>query len=73
MVPSWLLPSQVVRLCGLVVIVLDYRSTGFGFDPRCYQNFREVVVLERGLLSLVATIKELLEKKSIDSGLENRD
>jgi hypothetical protein len=34
-----------------------------GFDSRCYQIFREVVGLERGLLSLVSTIKELLKEK----------
>jgi hypothetical protein len=31
------------------------------------------VGLERGSLSLVSTIEELLGKKSSDSGLENRD
>jgi hypothetical protein len=31
------------------------------------------VGLERGLLSLVSTIEELLERKSSSSGLENRD
>jgi hypothetical protein len=31
------------------------------------------LVLERGPLSLVSTIEELLGRKSIDSGLENRD
>jgi hypothetical protein len=31
------------------------------------------VGLERGLLSLVSTIEELPERKSIGSGLENRD
>jgi hypothetical protein len=33
----------------------------------------EVVGLERGPLSLVTTIKKLLERKSSASGLENRD
>jgi hypothetical protein len=32
--------------------------------------FREVVGLERGPLSLVSTIEELLERKSSGSGLE---
>jgi hypothetical protein len=35
----------------------------FGFDPRRYQNFWEVVGLERGPLSLVCTIEELPGKK----------
>jgi hypothetical protein len=33
----------------------------------------EVVGLEQGALSLVSTIEGLLERKSSDSGLENRD
>jgi hypothetical protein len=37
------------------------------------QIFWEVVGLERGPLSLVSTIEELLEIKSSGSGLENRD
>jgi hypothetical protein len=44
-----------------------------GFDSRRYQIFWEVVGLERGPLSLMSTIKELLERKSSGSGLENRD
>jgi hypothetical protein len=35
--------------------------------------FWEVVGLERGPLSLVSAIEELLEINSSDSGLENRD
>jgi hypothetical protein len=35
-----------------------------GFDSRRYQIFREAVGLERGPLSLVSTIEELLERKS---------
>jgi hypothetical protein len=38
-----------------------------------YQTLREVVGLKRGLLSLVSTIEELLERKSSGSGLENRE
>jgi hypothetical protein len=41
-----------------------------GFDSWRYQIFREVVGLERGLLSLVSTIEELLGRKSSVSGLE---
>jgi hypothetical protein len=45
----------------------------FGFYPRRYQIFWEVVGLERGPLSLVSKIEELLGKESSGSGLENRD
>jgi hypothetical protein len=41
-----------------------------GFDSRRYQVFCEVVGLERGPLSLVSTIEELLEGKGSGSGLE---
>jgi hypothetical protein len=44
-----------------------------GFDSRSYQIFWEVVGLERGLLSLVSTIEELLGRKSNGSGLESRE
>jgi hypothetical protein len=50
------------RLCGLVVRVPGYRSRGPCFDSRRYQIFRELVCLERGPLSLVRIIEELLEK-----------
>jgi hypothetical protein len=43
------------------------------FDSLRYQIFWEVVVLERGPLSLLSTLEELLERKSSGSGLENRD
>jgi hypothetical protein len=43
------------------------------FDSRHYQIFWEVVGLERGPLSLVSTIEELLERKHSGSSLENRD
>jgi hypothetical protein len=41
-------------------------------DSRRYQIFW-VVCLERGPLSLVSTIEELLERKSSGSGLESRE
>jgi hypothetical protein len=44
-----------------------------GFYSRSYQIFWEVVGLERGPLNLVSTTEELLERKSSDSGLENRE
>jgi hypothetical protein len=43
------------------------------FDSQRYQISREVVSLERGPLSLVSTIDELLGRKSSGSGLENRE
>jgi len=47
---------------------------GPGFDPRRYQIFWVVVGLERGPLSLVRSIEELLEwKKLAAPGPENRD
>jgi hypothetical protein len=46
-----------------VVKVPDYRSRGSGFDSQCYQISCEIVGLERGPLSLVRVIEELLEKK----------
>jgi hypothetical protein len=55
-----------------MVRVPGYRSRGPGFDFRRYQIFREVG-LERGPLSLLTIIEELLERKSSGSGLENRD
>jgi len=50
-----------------------YRYRGSGFDFRRYQIFWVVVGLERGPLSLVRSIEELLEKKVAAPGLENRD
>jgi hypothetical protein len=58
------------RLCGLVVRVPSYRIRGPGFDSRRYQIFCEVVGLERGPLSLVSTIEELLGRNSSSSSLE---
>jgi hypothetical protein len=55
----------------LVVRVSGYRSRSPGFNSRLYQIFGEVGGLERGPLSLVRTIEELLERKSSGSGLEN--
>jgi hypothetical protein len=59
-------------LCGLVVRVPGYRSRSSGFVSRRYQIFWEVAGLERGPLSLVRIIEELLEWKSSGSGQENR-
>jgi hypothetical protein len=51
-----------------VVRVLGF----FGFNSKGFQIFREVVGLERGPLSLVSTIEELLERKISGCGLESR-
>jgi hypothetical protein len=51
---------RIDRLCGLVVGVPCYRSRCPGFDSRHYQIFWDVVGLERGPLSLVSIIEELL-------------
>jgi hypothetical protein len=45
----------------------------FGFEPRRYQIFWEVVGLERRPLSLVSTTEELLGRKSSSFGLEGRE
>jgi hypothetical protein len=44
-----------------------------GYDYWHYQIFLDVAGLERGPLSLVNTTEELLERKSSDSGLKNRE
>jgi hypothetical protein len=44
-----------------------------GFDSQRYQILWKVVGLERGTLSLVSTIEELLERNSSGAGLENRE
>jgi hypothetical protein len=69
----WRLCGFVDHLCGLVVRVPGYGSWGPGFDSRRYQIFREVVGLERGPLSLVSTIEELLERKRSGFDLESRE
>jgi hypothetical protein len=61
------------RRFDLVVRVSGYISRDPGFDSRPYQIFWQVGGLERGPLSLVTTIEELLEWKSSGYGLENRD
>ena len=61
---GWTLPYLYLysdRLCGLVVRVSGYRYRGLGFDSRRYQIFWVVVGVERGPLSLVRSIEELLE------------
>jgi hypothetical protein len=58
------------RLCGKSSWLQIQRS---GFYSRLYQIFWEVVALERGPLSLVSTIEELLRRKISGSGIENRE
>jgi hypothetical protein len=60
--------SKQYRVCGLVIRVPGYRPRGPGFDSWRYQIFWEVVGLERGPLSRVRIIEELLEWKSGGSG-----
>jgi hypothetical protein len=63
---------QPDRLCVLMVSSwLQIQSPRF--NSRRYNIFWEVVGLERGPLSLVRIIEELLEWKSSGSGLENPD
>jgi hypothetical protein len=56
-----------------VVRVPGYRCRDLGFDFRRYHIFWEVLGLERGPLSLVSKIEELLGRNSSGSGLENRE
>jgi hypothetical protein len=63
-------PSSMILSC-VVVRVSDYRYRGPGFDSWRCQIFRVAVGLERGPLSLVRTIDELLGRSS-GSGLENQ-
>jgi hypothetical protein len=58
------------RVCDLVVRVAGYRSRGPGIYFRRYHISWEVVDLERGPLSVVSTIEEVLERKSSGFGLE---
>jgi hypothetical protein len=50
------------RLCGLLVIVLGYRSGGPASIPGTTRK-KKVVGLERGPLSLMSTTEELLDRK----------
>jgi hypothetical protein len=63
----------LIALRGPVVRVPGYRSRGSGFASRRYQISWEAVGLERGPLSLVTTIEELLGRNSSGSALEIRE
>jgi hypothetical protein len=65
-------PIHSDRLSGLVVRVPGYRSRGPGFDSPRY-IFWEILSLERGPLSLVSTIEDLLEINNSGSGVENQE
>jgi hypothetical protein len=56
--------SVSLRLCGLVVRVLGYRSGG-RVRFRALPEKKYVVGLERGPLSLVSTTEELLDRKVV--------
>jgi hypothetical protein len=56
-----------------MVRVPGYRSRSPGSIPGSTRFFWQVVGLERGPLSLVSAIEELLERKSSGFGLESRD
>jgi hypothetical protein len=66
---SWLHNGDV--LCFLWGEFLQIQR--YGFDSRRYQIFWEVVGLERGPLSLVSTIEDLLERKSRAFALESQE
>jgi hypothetical protein len=61
------------RPCRLVVRVPGYKSRERGFDSSLYQIFWAAEGLERGPLSLVSTIEELLGRNSSGFGPENRE
>jgi hypothetical protein len=69
----FLLRAQFDHICGLVVRVSGYKPRGPGLIPRATRYFWEVVGLERGPLSLVSTVEELLGRKNSGSGLESRE
>jgi len=48
--------TQPVRLCGLVVRNSGYSYSSLGFESRSYQIFCIAMVLERGPLSLTASV-----------------
>jgi hypothetical protein len=54
---------EIDRLYGLVVIVLGYRCGGPGSIPGSTR--KKIVGLERGPLSLVSTIEELLDREVV--------
>jgi hypothetical protein len=70
---KWRLRYWHMCVCMYIISVVWLQIQRSRFDSRRYDIFWEVVVLERGSLSLVSTIEELLERKSGGSGLESRE
>jgi hypothetical protein len=64
---------QIYRARQGILTFLLIRSRGLVFDSRRYQTFWEAVGLERGSLSFVTTIEELLGRKSSGLGQEIRE
>jgi hypothetical protein len=68
--------EMVIRWCNVCLYsnsysLPGYKSRGPGSIPGATRFFLEVVGLERGPLSLVSTIEELLDRKS--SGSESKE
>jgi hypothetical protein len=73
---TWIVGSNLIPGMddfAFILFLMLYRSRGPGSIPGVTRFFSEVVGLERGPLSLVSTIEELLERKSSGFGLENRE
>jgi hypothetical protein len=64
---------ELGRLCGPVVRVPGYRSTGPWFDSRVLPDFLRTSGSGTGYTQPPEDNEELLEWKSSGSGLENRD
>jgi hypothetical protein len=59
-------------LCGLVVRVPAYRSRGPAFDFRHYQIFWEVLVLERGSLSMHSSAAHIMTFRPLYCNIQIR-
>jgi hypothetical protein len=77
---AWIFPASYL-ISGFVslgcpYVFLKLKFLGLAVDAESFHRYQilwEVVDLERGPLSLVSTIEELLERKSSCSDLENRE
>jgi hypothetical protein len=74
-VMAFFLIEYIIKSTASVVICQSswLQIRRYWFDTRRYQIFLEVVGLERGPLSLVSTIEELLGRNSSGFCLENRE